>query len=105
MDPVTTQNPNQNATGESFWGKVSHIPGNIESRMPTFDKSLDAYFDQHFSAIIDEWDLVTDSDLQRLESRLTRVTTDINGLYAGKMTIEARAKGLNELITQLEKSV
>lgn len=105
MNPVSNQTPAQNATGESFWGKVSHIPANIDSRLPTFDKSLDAYFDQHFSAIIDEWDLVTDSDLQRLESRLTRVTTDISGLYAGKITIEARAKGLDDLITQLERSV
>lgn len=104
MYPVNTLNPDQNATGESFWGKVSHIPGKIESRIPTFDKSLDTYFDQNFSAVIEEWDLVTDSDLQRLENRLTRVTTEISGLYEGKMTIEKRAKDLDDVITQLERS-
>jgi hypothetical protein len=48
---------------------------------------------------------VTESDLHRLENRLTRVTDEISGLYEGKVTIEARAKQLNELIASLEKSL
>ncbi|MFA6226260.1 MAG: hypothetical protein WC620_08850 [Methanoregula sp.] len=73
--------------------------------MPTLDKSLDGYLDQNFAAIIEEWDLVTDSDLHKLETRLTRVSDEISGLYAGKMTIENRAKKLDDLITSLEKSL
>lgn len=99
------QNPDQHATGDSFWDQFSHIPGAIESRVPTFDKSLDSYFDQRFAAIIEEWDLVTESDLERLESRLSRVTDDISGLYEGKMAIETRAKNLDGLISSLEKSL
>ena len=105
MYPVISQTPEQNSTGESFWDQFSHIPGTIESRIPTLDKSLDAYFDSHFAAIIEEWDLVTDTDLHRIESRLARVTDDISSLYAGKMKIEARAKKLDDLISTLEKSV
>jgi len=105
MYPVVNQNPDQNLTGDSLWDKFSHLPGTIESRVPTFDKSLDTYFDQHFAAIIEEWDLVTESDLHRLESRLTHVTDEITGLYAGKVTIDARAKKLDELIASLEKSL
>ncbi|MFA7694860.1 MAG: hypothetical protein WCX63_04940 [Methanoregula sp.] len=99
------QNPEQNATGDSFWDQFSHIPGAIDSRIPTFDKSLDAYFDRHFSAIIDECDLVTETDLDRLENRLAHVTDDITGLYAEKATIEARAQRLDDLVTSLEKSL
>ena len=105
MNPVINQNPDQNATGGSFWDQFSHIPGTIESRIPTFDKSLDAYFDQNFAAIIEEWDLVTDSDLHKLENRLATVSDEISGLYAGKMKIEGRAKKLDGLLSSLEKSL
>ena len=105
MNPVINQNLNQNAAGSSFWDQFSHMPGTIESRIPTFDKSLDAYFDQNFAAIIEEWDLVTDSDLHKLENRLATVSDEISGLYAGKMKIEGRAKKLDGLLSSLEKSL
>ncbi len=105
MYPVINQNPNQHVTGDSYWDQFSYIPGTIESRIPTFDKSLDAYFDQNFAAIIEEWDLVTDSDLHKLENRLAHVSDEISGLYAGKMTIESRAKKLDDVISSLEKSL
>ena len=105
MYPVINQNPDLNATGDSFWDQFSHVPGTIESHVPTFDKSLDAYFDQHFAAIIDEWELVTAGSLEKLESRLVRVSDEISSLYAGKAAIEARAERLDELITFLEKSL
>ena len=104
MNPVINQT-NQNGTGASFWDQFSHIPGTIQSRIPTFDKSLDLYFDRNFAAIIEEWDLVTETDLHRLEGRLARVSDEISGLYAGKMTIESRAKQLDEVISHLEESL
>jgi hypothetical protein len=105
MHPVINQNPNQNATGDSFWDQFTHIPGTIESRIPTFDKSLDLYFDQNFASIIEEWDLVTEIDLHTLENRLATVSDEISHLYAGKMNLEARAKKLEDLISSLEKSL
>lgn len=105
MYPVINQTPEQNITGGAFWDQFSHIPGAIESRVPTFDKSLDTYFDRHFAAIIEEWDLVTESDLQHLERRLAHVSDEISSLYVGKVAIEARAKALDDVITSLERSV
>ncbi len=105
MYPVVYPNPDQNVTGEHFWDQFSHIPGTIESHLPTFDKSLDTYFDQNFAAIIEEWDLLTDSDLFRLENRLAQVTSEISTLYAGKKTTEDRAKALDSVISSLEKSL
>jgi tRNA(His) 5'-end guanylyltransferase len=105
MYPVINQNPERNATGDSFWDQFSSIPGTIESRIPTFDKSLDFYFDQNFAAIIEEWDLVTDSDLNKLEDRLAAVSDEISSLYAGKISLEGRAKKLDDLISSLEKSL
>jgi len=97
-------NAETNETGGSFWDRFAEIPGAIESRVPTFDKSLDAYFDRRFSAIIEEWDLVTESDLVRLDRRLERITSEISGLYAERAALEARAEKLDELVASMEKS-
>lgn len=105
MYPVINPNADQNATGDHFWDQFSHLPKTIESRLPTFDKSLDNYFDQNFASIIEEWDLLTDSDLYRLESRLAHVSNEISGLYSGKMATEDRAKALDNVISNLEKSL
>ena len=105
MYPVVYPNPDQNVTGNNFWDQFSTIPGTIESHLPTFDKSLDTYFDQNFAAIIEEWDLLTDSDLFRFENRLAQVTSEISTLYAGKKTTEDRAKALDAVISSLEKSL
>lgn len=104
MYPAITLPNNRNAAGTSFWDQVSELPGTIESRLPTFDKSLDAYFDRHFAAIIEEWDLVTENDLRQLEARLSRVGDEISALYAEKAAREARVRRLDELITSLEGS-
>ena len=104
MNPVVYQNPEQELTSGSFFDELSQVPKTLESHIPTFDRSLDAYFDRHFAEIIEEWDLVTESDLKKLENRLERVSDEISGLYAGKMAIESRAKDLDALITSLERS-
>jgi hypothetical protein len=104
MSELITGNSEKNSTDGSFWDRFATIPGAIESRVPTFDKSLDAYFDRRFSAIIEEWDLVTESDLVRLDKRLERVTGEISGIYAERAALEARAEKLDELVSTLEKS-
>ena len=95
---------NQSEAAPGYWERVSHIPAAIDSKLPTFDKSLDAYFDQNFVSIIEEWDLLTDSDLHKLEYRLSQITTEISTLFAEKMVIEKRVGNLDILISSLEKS-
>jgi hypothetical protein len=96
---------NQNQTDQSFWNQFSEVPATIESKLPTLDKSLDVYFDTSFASIIEEWDLLTDTDLYKLESRLTRVSGEISTLFAEKMVLEKRVESLNDLVSSLEKSV
>jgi hypothetical protein len=95
---------NQSETAPGYWEKVTHIPAAIDSRLPTFDKSLDTYFDQNFVTIIEEWDLLTDSDLHKLEYRLSQITTEISTLFADKMAIEKRVGNLDILISSMERS-
>ena len=96
---------NQNQTDQSFWNQFSELPVTIESKLPTLDKSLDAYFDTSFASIIEEWDLLTDTDLFKLESRLAHVSGEISTLFAEKMVLEKRVESLNDLVSSLEKSV
>ena len=95
-------NAELNPTGGSFWDRFAELPGAIEARIPTLDKSLDGYFDRRFSVIIEEWDLVTESDLVRLSQRLARVSDEISGLAAARGALEARAEKLDELVSSLE---
>jgi hypothetical protein len=103
MYPVVNQN--QNPQAPAFWDQVAELPATIESRLPTMDKSLDAYFDTTFASVIEEWDLLTDTDLHKLENRLANVTAEIGTLLAEKAVLEKRAGNLDSLITELEKSV
>jgi hypothetical protein len=103
MYPVVNQN--QNPATHAFWDQVSEIPGAIESRLPSMDKTLDTYFDTTFASVIEEWELLTETDLRKLENRLASVTNEISTLFAEKSVLEKRTKDLDELITALEKSV
>jgi hypothetical protein len=106
MYPVVNQNEypvvNQDENSPGYWDKFSAIPAKIGSKVPTFDKSLDEYFDQNFATIIEEWDLLTDSDLHKLEYRLSQITTEISTLFAEKMAIEKRVGSLDVLISSME---
>ena len=95
---------NQTETAPGYWEKVSNFSASIGSKVPTFDKSLDAYFDQNFASIIEEWDLLTDSDLHKFEYRLSQITNEISTLFAEKMVIEKRVGNLDILVSSLEGS-
>ena len=95
---------NQTETSPGYWEKVSNFSASIGSKIPTFDKSMDAYFDQNFVSIIEEWDLLTDSDLHKLEYRLSQITNEISTLFAEKMVIEKRVGNLDVLVSSLEGS-
>ena len=95
---------NQTETAPGYWEKVSNFSASIGSKVPTFDKSLDAYFDQNFASIIEEWDLLTDSDLHKFEYRLSQITNEISTLFVEKMVIEKRVGNLDILVSSLEGS-
>ena len=80
------------------------IPGYLNERIPTFERTLDRYFDSHFEAIIEEWGLPRSPDLTVLEQRLDTVTADISQLCKARDAMVKRAGELDTLITELEGS-
>jgi hypothetical protein len=99
MYPVVHQNPPQT----DFYEQFSAFTGALKEKIPTFDKSLDAYFDRHLAGIIEEWELLTEPDLARLDGRLRAVTNEINTLYTGTIVLQKRVDQLDALISTLEK--
>ncbi|GAB6285623.1 MAG: hypothetical protein STSR0009_18240 [Methanoregula sp.] len=81
------------------------VPGYLRERVPTFDRALDQYFDEHFSAIIDEWELLRDNDLKSLEQRMSLVVSDIDTLSRNRDVIRDRAHQLDVTISLMEGSL
>ena len=77
----------------------------VEERIPTFSRTLDTYFDVNFEALIEEWQLVTDYELQDLEKKLDAITGAIDALYSAKSELEERASSLKKEIEELEEVV
>jgi hypothetical protein len=92
------------AKKSSFSQGVSSFSSSVESRLPTMDKSLDQYFDAHMSAIITEWGLLTQNNLDEFERRLNVVSSEIADLEKGRTRIEKRAADLDAGLKELEGS-
>jgi hypothetical protein len=76
----------------------------VEERLPSLDKSLDRYFDQYMESIVQEWELLTEFDLNGMEARLKRITEEIGKLEAGHATLKERAHVLDDSLHGLEVS-
>jgi polyhydroxyalkanoate synthesis regulator phasin len=99
-----TAEPTKTSRLTGFKESLVSLPHTIDERLPTMDKSLDRYFDSHISAIIDEWGLITQHNLDDLEHRLNGVRTEIRNLEKGQTRLEKRAADLEAEITRLEGS-
>jgi uncharacterized protein YjbJ (UPF0337 family) len=87
---------------KSFWSNMPDVGGYLNEKLPTMDKSLDAYFDKNMEAIIEEWGLLVENDMLELERRVNKVTTQINQLYNEKDGFTDRIQKLDAVIMKLE---
>ncbi|MDD1702998.1 MAG: hypothetical protein LUQ31_08480 [Methanoregula sp.] len=78
------------------------VSGYLQDKLPSFEKSLDRYFDEHFPEIIEEWELVREADLKDLELRLDAVSAEIDTLLKGETALRERTDRLGALIGELE---
>jgi len=80
------------------------IPGYLQEKVPTFERTLDRYFDERFETIIAEWELLRQDDLRVLERRIAAVSGEIDGLCRNRDAILERANRLDKTIKSLEAS-
>ncbi|MDD1652803.1 MAG: hypothetical protein LUQ64_04470 [Methanomicrobiales archaeon] len=81
---------------------VSGWKRSFNERMPSLDKSLDRYFSTYMESIVQEWDLLTEMDLLRLEGRLKKITAELNHREEGHAVLAERARALNASVKELE---
>jgi predicted nuclease with TOPRIM domain len=84
------------------WYDVSGWTQSVEDRMPSLDKSLDRYFTQYMESIVQEWELLTEPDLLRLEGRLKKIAGELNQLEKDHAVLAERAKALDASVKELE---
>lgn len=84
--------------------RLPEVPAPSIPGLPTFERRLDQYFDEHFEEIIAEWGLLTQRELRDLEQRLEHVSAEIETLNAKQKTAAERARTLETEIKKLEGS-
>lgn len=70
--------------------------------VPTFDRTLDSYFERNMDSIIEEWGLITEADLNEYARKLEYLSYEVGRLYAEKDLLKKRAEGIENAIKKLE---
>lgn len=87
----------------SFAESLASIPTSIERKLPSMDKRMGRYLDEHMPLLISEWGLVTQSTLDTLEYRLDAVRMDITALEKTKLALKERASALERALSDVEE--
>ena len=88
-------------TRKFFQNLTSHQT-NISERVPTFDRKLDSFFERNFETIIEEWGLVTETDIKGYEQKLDFLSYEVGRLFTEKDNLKKRADSIEKTISDLE---
>jgi hypothetical protein len=89
--------------GQAFGRELSDAFGAFGEKIPTFERTLDRYFDRNASAIVEKWGLLTTVELGQLEQRLNAISLEIDRLYGAKDRLGHRIARLDDGIRALEE--
>ena len=70
--------------------------------VPTFDRTIDSYFENNLELIMEEWGLVTGTDLDLISRKIDYLSYEVGRLVAERSSIEQRIKGLSDAVSDLE---
>ncbi|MDX8551454.1 hypothetical protein KHC33_05270 [Methanospirillum sp. J.3.6.1-F.2.7.3] len=87
---------------KKFFENIPHFDTPVTSKVPTFDRTLDSYFDRNFETIIEEWGLVTESDLSEYARKLDYLSYEVGRLHTEKDLLKKRADSIEKAISNLE---
>jgi hypothetical protein len=74
-------------------------------KSPSFERTLDSYFDRNSEAVLEEWGLLTDSDLAQYQRKLEFLSYEVERLYAEKDSMKTRVSSIENAIKELEAKV
>lgn len=87
---------------EQVWQDISRTGEEFVKSVPTFDRTIDSYFENNLEMIMEEWGLVTGTDLDLISRKIDYLSYEVGRLVAERSTIEQRIKGLSDAINDLE---
>ena len=77
----------------------------LEDKSPSFERTLNSYFDRNSEAVIEEWGLLTDSDLAQYQRKLEYLSYEVERLYTEKESMKNRVSGIEKAIKDLEAKI
>lgn len=86
-----------------YWHELSEMSESFVDSIPNFDKRLDSFFYWNAEAIIDEWELLTDDDLQHLGKKLDYLLYEVDRLVVERSNFERRVHTIRSAIEDMEK--
>lgn len=92
-------------TKTRFFDNLTGFERTAEDIAPTFDRTLDSYFDRNFESIIQEWGLITDADLIHYKRKLDYLSYEVGRLVNEKDAMKSRFSDIERAISELEGKV
>ena len=90
---------------EQFWHGLNSFSTGIEESIPTLDRMLDSWFEEHFPDIIEEWDLLTEGDLRHASQKIDFLSYEVNRLMIERSSVDHRIQNLKASIEDLERII
>jgi len=87
---------------KEFFGNISSNPVFSGESIPTFDRSLESYFSRNSEAIMEEWGLLTDADMNEYQRKLEFLSYEVGRLVTEKDLLKNRADNIEKAIAELE---
>jgi len=84
---------------------VSGFKTSLGDKSPSLERTLDSYFDRNSEAVIEEWGLLTDSDIAVYQRKLEFLSYEVERLYIEKESMKNRISGIEKAIKELEAKV
>lgn len=85
-----------------FFGNISSNSLFTGEKIPTFDRTLDSFFDRNFETIIEEWGFITEADIAEYERKLDYLSYEVGRLVTEKDLMKNRAEHIEKAIAELE---
>jgi hypothetical protein len=82
---------------------LSGFKTSLGDHTPSFEKTLEDYFNRNSEALIEEWGLLTNSDIDQYQRKLEYLSYEVGRLYVEKDAMKNRVVSIEKAISELEK--
>jgi len=89
-------------SSKKFYDNLTNFETSAALKVPTFDRTIDSYFDRNYEGIIEEWGLITEADINEYARKLDYLSYEVGRLATEKDLLKNRANTIEKAIADLE---